>query len=459
MAVDRGRQLAGGGLVMPERPQSQPSEQLAGRSRAALGGQALQQRLQRGGRHGGQAQALVGGRAQRRLPVAGGQPVLDRRIGLAALGQRGRQARVQRAPARGRPLTRRRPRAGTRGTAGGSGTCGAPAPQARRNSPRPASSSSSPAGRPSAAHELLVEPLGDPGVEQRLAQARVEAVEHLLAQEGARLVELGLDEPEWPGRRRERHAEHPPLGRLEHALDLAGARVARQSLAQQRGALAGVEREIGRPELAQAAGGAQAAEPQRQRAARGDRHPQAGRARVEEALDQLRSAARELLGVVDHEDGGPGQPSGELLERRAGVARVAAGGQPHREPGGGRPGRVLQRRGEALVEWPRVAAGDPGRTPAERLDGGLERHGLAVAGLGDEDDVGVVLQRAGDPPGEGPAGDRAQGRARWGGPHISHPLARAWPGQWGFCAPFVHIWPRRRPVAGCHVEHSWSTAA
>ena len=237
----------------------------------------------------------------------------------------------------------------------------------------------------------LVELGGHARVDQRRAQLGLDRVEDLLAQEVEQRAARVRAREGGNARvaRAEGDAERPALGGGEEPL---GVHLGPAAQPKELAALLGAECELRRAELGEGPPAAELRDAQRQRRARGERHPQHRRACGEQIVDDRERRVAQMLGVVedDHEllEQQPVQFGHELLADGTGIDTLLR----HREPLGEQVDGSGRRLADRLHEPPQEPAGvgvggraaHPGRermTAAERL---FERCRLARSGAGDE---------------------------------------------------------------------------
>ena len=268
-----------------------------------------------------------------------------------------------------------------------------------------------------------VELEGQRGLLQARHELGWQAIEHLLGQEGERAPVGGRRaavERRAAGQGGGGDAERPALGRLEHRVDLGGRRLDAAAGAQQLGALARVEDEVGRADHRQPSGRLEARRVDGQRRPRGD--GDADRPVGGQHLGQQRAGGgggARVLGVVDDErqrlDEQLGQRARDLLGQRVRVDALAGHDEALAEHVD-RAGHRAAKRGEDARHQRAVivalAAAHPRAGQPAALDGGLDRGRLPEARAGHHE------QRSGaDRVGQTPLEPRA-----------SDPGGRAWHG-------------------------------
>ena len=216
-------------------------------------------------------------------------------------------------------------------------------------------------------------------LEQLRAERAVQAVEHLLQQERRQLggrPRRGREPAARPlGAERERDAERPPLGRLQHRVRLGVGHVVAAAEPQQRVALVGAEREVGGDDHRQAPARAQLRRAQRQRPSRGDGHAQRRALGRDQRADDGGGlgVVGDVLGIVEDERERVGQQAlelaDELAQRRVRADATERSGEPVAEhvggAGDGHPYRV-----DHMVQQPaRVAVGDRAAQSGQRRAG------------------------------------------------------------------------------------------
>jgi hypothetical protein len=237
-----------------------------------------------------------------------------------------------------------------------------------------------PVGQPEGSCQRRIEVGRGAGVDDALAQVRLERVEQLLGQ----VVEQRRRAPGRVGRIAKGDAERPALRTRPQGVDLVVGGLSAGAPAQQLCALGGAEGELGGRHLGQPAGGGQPRRAQPQRAPRGERHAQASNVGGEQHGGDLLGPV-EMLGVVDHEREGideePGELDLEVAHRLRHVDDLRRRPEAVAEHRAKARHRAAQRVEQVDEETSGVTIGrgaaHPGDVPATQRERLLERHRLA----------------------------------------------------------------------------------